>query len=218
VVIPLPLSYRLWLVTMSLNTSDHQQIVGWKDSSDDRGSLDILWSCLVTLLLCAWVSTYPNAGSPHDKWYHPLLDKFNLAIITFLGPDFLFGIAIGQFASARSSVKVMEPLWSLQYQPLTILQQTFKKDKHLSKGFEWKLIHAFFVDMGCLHLTAPDYSDANGESFPINAEQFHYLLKHGFVDFPDMDKLEIKERNSVDTLSRYVKQGNCPLCVIKLIS
>ncbi|SPJ86903.1 uncharacterized protein FTOL_11928 [Fusarium torulosum] len=171
---------------MSSNTSDHQQIVGWKDSSDDRGSLDILWSCLVTLLLCAWVSTYPNAGSPHDKWYHPLLDKFNLAIITFLGPDFLFGIAIGQFASARSSVK------------------TFKKDKHLSKGFKWKLIHAFFVDMGCLHLTAPDYPDANGKSFPINAEQFHYLVKHGFVDFPDMDKLEIKERNSVDTLSRII--------------
>ncbi|KAF5643396.1 oxidoreductase [Fusarium tjaetaba] len=171
---------------MSSNTSGHQPLVGWQDSSDDRGSLDVLWSCLVTLLLCAWVSTYPNAGSPHDKWYHPLLDKFNLAIITFLGPDFLFGIALGQFSSARSSVKA------------------FKRDSHLTRGQKWKLIHGFFVDMGCLHLTAPDYSIADGKSFPIDAKQFHYLVKHGFVEFPDIDKLEIKERNSVDTLSRII--------------
>lgn len=99
---------------MSSNTSGHQPLVGWQDSSDDRGSLDVLWSCLVTLLLCAWVSTYPNAGSPHDKWYHPLLDKFNLAIITFLGPDFLFGIALGQFSSARLSVKVKRANYTIQ--------------------------------------------------------------------------------------------------------
>lgn len=72
----------------------------------------------------------------------------------------------------------------------------------MSRGQKWKLIHGFFVDMGCLHLTAPDYSNADGKSFPIDAKQFHYLVKHGFVEFPDIDKLEIKERNSVDTLSR----------------
>lgn len=91
---------------MSVNASDLEQLVGWQGNSNDRGSLDILWSCLLTLMLCCWVTTYPNAGSPTDKWYHPLLDKFNLAIITFLGPDFLFGIALGQFASARENVKV----------------------------------------------------------------------------------------------------------------
>ncbi|RMJ18285.1 hypothetical protein BHE90_004050 [Fusarium euwallaceae] len=172
---------------MSLNASESEpQLVGWKATSDDRGSLDLLWSCLVTLLLCCWVTTYPNAGSPHDKWYHPLLDKFNLAIITFLGPDFLFGIALGQYASARESVKV------------------FKRDKHLTRGAEWKYIHAFFFDMGCVHLTAPDYSIADGKTFPINAEQLHYLVRHNHVEFPDLDQLEIEDRNSVDTLSRII--------------
>ncbi|KAF4456309.1 beta-lactamase family protein [Fusarium austroafricanum] len=53
-------------------------------------------------------------------------------------------------------------------------------------------------------LTAPDYSDSDGKSFPINAKQFHYLIKHGFVEFADVDKWEIGERNSVDTLSRII--------------
>ncbi|UPK93742.1 hypothetical protein LCI18_004677 [Fusarium solani-melongenae] len=165
---------------MSLNASDSgQQLVGWKATSDDRGSFDLLWSCLVTLLLCCWVTTYANARPPHDKWYHPLLDKFNLAIITFLGPDFLFGIALGQYASARQSVKA------------------FKRDKHITRGFEWKFTHAFFFDMGCVHLTAPDYSIADGKTFPINAEQLHYLVRHNHVEFPDLDQLEIEDRNSL---------------------
>lgn len=56
--------------------------------------------------------------------------------------------------------------------------------------------------MGCLHLTAPDYSLKEGRTFPINAEQFHYLVRYGHLDFPDVEKWEINDRNSVDTLSR----------------
>ncbi|KAF7562646.1 hypothetical protein G7046_g1486 [Stylonectria norvegica] len=168
------------------NGSHHEQIYGWRNSGNDRGTLDIMWASNLTILLCCWVSTYPNAGSPLDKWYHALADKFNLAMISLLGPDFLFGIALGQYASARKSVKA------------------FKRDKHLTNGFQWKLMHAFFVDMGCVHLTAPDFSVKSNQSFPINAEQLHYLVSHNHVDFPDMESMEIEERNSMDSLSRVL--------------
>jgi hypothetical protein len=79
---------------------------GWFDSSAERGSIDILWSCCVTIVLCCWVSVFPNTGAPTDKWHHLLRDKFNLACIAILGPDLIFGIAWGQFSSARRSVKV----------------------------------------------------------------------------------------------------------------
>lgn len=88
------------------NSTNLEHLVGWRGSSDDRGTIDILWSSCVTIVLCCWVSTYPNTGSPTDKWYHALYDKFSLALIGMLGPDFLFGIAYGQFSSARRSVKV----------------------------------------------------------------------------------------------------------------
>lgn len=81
-------------------------LVGWVRSGGDRGTIDILLSCCLTIVLCVWVSTYPNVPSPQDRWYHYLRDKFNLACIGFLGPDFLFGIALGQLTSARRSVKV----------------------------------------------------------------------------------------------------------------
>ncbi|KAL0931223.1 uncharacterized protein CTRU02_213958 [Colletotrichum truncatum] len=157
-------------------------VYGWVDDGRDRGTIDILWSSIITIVLCIWVSTHPNALAPKDKWYHGFIDKFNLAMIGLLGPDFLFGIAVGQLANAGRSVK------------------QFKAEPRLSGGLKWTYTHALFVDMGGIHLKSPDYP----EGFPINAEQLFYLVKHGFVEFPDMDSMDIKERNSVDTLSRFI--------------
>ncbi|TDZ32394.1 hypothetical protein C8035_v012424 [Colletotrichum spinosum] len=166
-----------------INKSDiHAPVHGWVDAGRDRGSIDILWSSLLTIILCVWVSTHPNALSPKDKWYHGVFDKVNLAMIGLLGPDFLFGLAVGQLSSARRSVK------------------QFRKDRHLCGGHEWTYTEAFFLDMGGVFIKTPDFA----EGFPIDAEQLHYLVKHGFVDFPDMESMDISERNTVDTLSRLI--------------
>ncbi|CAI6339391.1 unnamed protein product [Periconia digitata] len=166
----------------STNSTGIEELVGWKGTSNDRGTIDILWSSCVTIFLCCWVSTYPNTGSPKDKWHHSLYDKISLALISILGPDFLFGIALGQFSSARRSVKL------------------FAKDQSLSNGTKWTYAYAFFTDMGGIHLTSPDFTDG----FPINAEQLHYLVLHKHVDFPDMALMSIAERNTLDTLSRII--------------
>ncbi|KAF3012861.1 hypothetical protein E8E14_010940 [Neopestalotiopsis sp. 37M] len=163
-------------------TDFHAMVPGWVATSRDRGSIDILYSSCLTILLCCWVSTQPNAGSRTDKWHHRFIDKFHLAMVGLLGPDFLFGIAIGQLSSARRSVKL------------------FRSDQKLTKGLKWTYRHAFFVDMGGIFLTSPDFPDG----FPINAQQFHYLVKHEYIDFPDMESMDISERNSADTLSRLI--------------
>ncbi|UQC90712.1 uncharacterized protein CLUP02_16242 [Colletotrichum lupini] len=81
-------------------------VCGWVSAGNDRGTIDILWSSNLTIFLCVWVATHPNALGHGEKWWHAAIDKFNLAAIGLLGPDFLFGIAVGQLASARKSVKV----------------------------------------------------------------------------------------------------------------
>ena len=94
------------LSTATNSTDSTYQLTGWNPSDTTRGSIDILWSCCITIILCCWVSTFPNAPSSSDKWYHAWVDKFNLACLGCLGPGFLFIIALGQLASARRSVIV----------------------------------------------------------------------------------------------------------------
>ncbi|KAL8387820.1 hypothetical protein RB595_009652 [Gaeumannomyces hyphopodioides] len=158
------------------------EVVGWVASSRDRGTIDIMWSSCLTILLCVWMATYPNAPSPNDKWYHRFVDKANLALIGFLGPDFLLGIAVGQLVSARKSVKM------------------FREAPELSQGTPWTLTHGFFADMGGFHLRAPDLP----REFPINAEQLFYLVKHGHLDFPVLTREDIGRRSRVDGLSKII--------------
>lgn len=81
-------------------------LVGWVDGGTDRGTLDILYASCVTIILCIWVSTYPNVPAPSDRWYHRIIDKANLAAIGALSPDLLFALALGQYSSAKRSIKV----------------------------------------------------------------------------------------------------------------
>jgi hypothetical protein len=87
-----------------------------------------------------------------------------------------------------------------------IESQLFRRDKHLCKGTKWTYTYAFFADMGGIHLTSPDFPDG----FPIDAEQLHYLVLHKHVDFPDMALMSIAERNTLDTLSRYISAHILP--------
>jgi len=161
-------------------------MVGWVRSENDRGTANVLWSCCTTILLCVWVSTYPNVPAREDKWYHRFVDKVNLACIGFLGPDFLFGLSIGQLASARRSVKAFRPVLS-RLQPA-------------GGNAEWTLTHAFYADMGGFLLCSPDYLDG----FPINAEQLLYLVDHGHLDFPGLTRHDIRDKNMADRLSKLV--------------
>jgi hypothetical protein len=51
------------------------------------------------------------------------------------------------------------------------------------------------------------------QGFPINAAQLYELVKNGQVDFPEVERVDLKERNKADGLSKFV----CPLfgCVIR---
>ena len=79
---------------------------GWTASPDERGTIDIITSCFLTIILCCWTAVCPNIPSLSDTAIDHFRDKLNLACIALLGPDFLFCIAVGQRSSAARSVEV----------------------------------------------------------------------------------------------------------------
>lgn len=68
----------------------------------------------------------------------------------------------------------------------------------LGNGKTWTFTHAYFVDMGGIHLRSPDFP----EGFPVNSEHLHYLILHKYINPPNMEDMMISERNSRDRLSR----------------
>lgn len=101
-------------------------------------------------------------------------------MLALLGPEFLLGIAAGQMTSAAASVK------------------DFQRNGLSS----WTLTHAFYADMGgfLLKVTQGDKEIV----FPINSKQLLYLINKGYLEYPQLRRDEIQDKNKADGLARLI--------------
>jgi hypothetical protein len=174
---------RPLLTNSSINTTstDSSSIPtqGWTPSPNGRGTIDIIWSCALTIFLCSWTALCLNIP-PSDwsllKYTH---QKNLIACEGILGPEFVVQTALGQWVSACRSVK------------------EFCQLGHLS----WTMAHAFFADMGGYILHPADFVP-----FPLDAKQVHYLVKEGYVDYVDVgiSKRAIDDKNKGDGMTRII--------------
>lgn len=118
-----------------------------------------------------------NVPGPNDTPFKVFRRKVYLTTLAFLGPEFIFQIALGQSASACRSVK----------------------EFHSCGYTQWTMNHAFFADMGGFMLHSKDWTP-----FPIDAKQLHHLVTEGHVTFPTVDKRKIADKNKMDGLLRFV--------------
>lgn len=108
------------------------------DSSDLRGTLDIIWSCASILLICTWSimhqnlpvqSTPCNKKQAFTRELQRSLTKIQWMLFNLLAPEML----ISQAISDRLSVKVHREMF----------QWWSERD-----GVEWTSTHSYFANMG----------------------------------------------------------------------
>ena len=162
---------------MNDNSTDASITLGWQPSPDGRGTIDLVYSCLLTIFLCTWSVLCVNVPAASDRFAQIFLRKMMFATLGLLGPEFIVQAAPGQYLSAKESVKL------------------FQDSGH--RG--WTIKHCFFADMGGLVLQTPDFPP-----FPIDAKQTHYLVDKGHIRHPRVTKKDIADRDKVDLLLRVV--------------
>ena len=150
---------------------------GWTSTPDGRGTLDIVWSCAFTMSLCSWSILCLNVPGPYDSRFRLLHRKLWITTLAFLGPEFIFILALGQWLSARRSVK----------------------EFRASQNTQWTMKHAFFADMGGFMLHTRDCTP-----FPVDAKQLHYLVTEGYAAIPTLNERDIADKNKADSLLRIL--------------
>jgi hypothetical protein len=152
---------------------------GWTPSPSGRGTSDIVWSCGLTIFLCSWSVICLNIPPQGSSKLYRLSRKMGVFCEGMIGPEFVFQTALGEWASARRSVRAFQDSGYLQ----------------------WSISHAFFADMGGYHLHPRDFVP-----FPLNAKQLHYLVERGYVDFSHVEigAEHIDDKNKSDGLSRLI--------------
>lgn len=111
---------------------------GWVSTDCGRGTSDILWSCLATILLCVWTVIHlpvPEycGNSPLSKRQRIVRSDVGPALISVIAPEFLAISALNDLAHAL---------------------QRKKSIKRLTR-IDWTLTYQFFLDMGGLCIRSP---------------------------------------------------------------
>lgn len=164
-------------------------VIGWVSGPNTRGTIDIVWGCLLTIFLCTWTALCLNIPHPHDGKLRILLRKTNWMLWGILGPELVLSVAIGQYASARRSVRRFHRLGCT----------------------EWTLRHAFFADMGGILLQPKDSTP-----FLVNGRQLAYLVEKGYTDCPKISADDIWDKSKADTMTRLLTLAQAAWLIVQL--
>lgn len=156
---------------------------GWTSGPDGRGTLDIIWSCVVTMVLCSWSILCMNMPGPKESRMQILWRKLSLTALGVLCPEIIFELALGQWLSARQSI--------LDFNSSGFGNRPAKE--------RWTMKDAFFTDMGGFILHTRDQLP-----FPLDAKQLHYLVSRRYLTLPVLDHRVIEDKNKADGLLRAI--------------
>ena len=190
-------------------TASNDLIHGWHSTDCGRGTSDILWSCLATILLCVWTvihlpvpccSRFEKGrfvpGEPsRSKRNWVIKSGIVPAVISVIAPEFLTFTAILEYLEARHSKREMK--------------------KEMGQT-EWTLPHGFLVDMGAFCLETPS-------GFRMQLDEIQ--LKSAFTASPELlSKLknvkedDINDRAKTNPLTKFIACGQALWLVTQVIS
>ncbi|KZM18644.1 uncharacterized protein EKO05_0001178 [Ascochyta rabiei] len=153
------------------------RVTAWVEQPNFRGTFDILWTCLVTIGISTYTMLCLNIPAPKDTYLQLVGRRTLWMILGIMGPEFVLTYAAGQWSRAKWSVKA------------------FKESGY----HKWHMRQAFFADMGGFVFHPRD-----GDPFPLNATQLHWLIRHQYVDFPSVTKREIWDNSKQDTFAKVI--------------
>jgi len=129
-------------------------IRGFVPEPSVRGTMGILWSCLLTLIICIWTSIHMNIPSLFDDSRQTLFRRVGVALLTILLPEIIAARAIDDFVSTRSDVKLLNTLSTLSSQE------------------KWTITDGFYANMGGFVLE---------DKCPIITKDIIRLMKHKYI-------------------------------------
>jgi len=77
------------------------------ENNDDRGTLSIVWTCLVTTLLCTYTALHLDVQTSVSTKWSPARRKFRWVVTGIFAPEVITSIAFSQWLYARALVRHM---------------------------------------------------------------------------------------------------------------
>ena len=156
-----------------------EEHVGWRDSPDGRGTIDIIWACLFTLFICCWSVIHMDIvhGDPgkFEVWWKRPVGKTLCVLVVVLAPE---ALVVHAWESSRKAAR------------------DARKVREMKPNSNWTERHAHYAEMGGF---AAKVTNPTDDKPAFCAVKVHHLLRlPKRFQFPSTTEVEIMDKSKTD--------------------
>lgn len=159
---------------------DVTRLRGFVSEPDGRGTIGILTSCVLTLVICLWTCLHLNIPPPNATYFQVLRRKLRWMLIGAIAPEVMASTAFGQYLYVREQVNNVNSMPNL-----------IKREED-----KWTLADGFYANMGGFILSI------HGQPSVIKTNQLITLAKHKYISFPSSSLLLIEDKSKADGITK----------------
>lgn len=173
-----PVLFSPYAVSVPINETGYY---GFVPPPTGRGTIEIFWSCLLTLVICLWTSIHLDVPSSTESSFGRVIDKLAMTFIYAMAPEYMAAIAIDEYVDAKYQARKINSL----------PQMSRPTDK-------WTLTDCFYANMGGLVLSIPGRS----RSVDCNTNQIVFLIENNYINFPPSSYDSIMDKSKADPATK----------------
>lgn len=175
------------------NSLMHQEAyVGYVGDPDGRGTLSLIISCLLTLILCVWSALHLNVPKRSHSFWHCVLINTRSIITGICAPEMVVFAAWRQCCSARILGQIVRA------------QDEAPTDKAQKRRHPWTMTHSFFACTGGFAFDSEDEENdrfvhsGSSQRLTLTARGMALLAQCGHLpDIPEADITDKSKGNDV---------------------
>ncbi|KAF9536493.1 hypothetical protein CPC08DRAFT_717813, partial [Agrocybe pediades] len=125
-----------------------------------RQRIQIIWTCVATILAASWVSVHPNIPNPKESAIKKSLRRIELMTWAIISPELMIYWAMSQWYGARLMEKEFTEYQRRENEDAdTALTPFPRKTPRKLKKVRWTRTHGFFLQMGGFMLREEEKKD-----------------------------------------------------------
>lgn len=194
------LIYLLPIVNALANTLTSADPPQDSKNVQQRTLFAIVWSCISTIVICAWTSVHPNVPPP-NRW-KARWNRLRLMFWMVIAPELVLAWAVRQFFAA----KTIRDKYNERRKPGTLSSRDSSGDNRnsVSQLDRWTLKHGYLLAMGGFTIVDPAHKYAKPKDRGGSVLTVDYFEQHPDIDLPHLTSEDIEDRSKGDALSKII--------------
>ncbi|KAH6642959.1 hypothetical protein C7974DRAFT_113330 [Boeremia exigua] len=200
--------------------------VAWHSAPNERGTWDLIVSCVLTLMICVWSALHLNVPTTQSRLMDRNVRRLRWILLGIFAPEVVVSTAFAQYLTARWLMNEIRE--DIKYRNNPADEATNEKQPG-----EWTMTQCYFAVMGGIVIEPGNYIDNNDHSraqdhgrpdelstasrpLSITAEGARLL---SFLNrLPDVRDTQVRDKSKADGLAKFLVVVQAGWMIIQCIA